>query len=72
MNVGEMKKLIEGVPDNVRFYTIGGDHEAQEVKFSDWFIAVAVEGGHLSLSEFFGEDYLSESETKARALVSDG
>ena len=72
MNVGEMRKLIEGVPDNVRLYIIAGDHEALEVDFSDWFIAVAVEGGHLSLWEFFGDDALMESETKARALVSNG
>jgi len=72
MNVGEMKKLIADLPNDLRFYTIMGDHEAQEVSFSDWFVASAEEGGRLSLWEFFGDDYLMDGESKARALVSDG
>jgi len=68
MNVGEMRKLIESVPDNVRLYTIEDDHEVREVWFSDWFTAMS----RRRSSQFFSDKDLMDGETKVRALVSDG
>ena len=65
MNVGEIRKLLEGIPDNIRLYTIAGDHEAYEIDFSDWFIT----SGEHGTWEFFGPSALMEDEEKVRALV---
>lgn len=65
MTVGDMKKLIEGVPDDVQFFEICGDHEARRVAASDGFV---VADGR-PFSQFFGDEFLMEGETKVRAIV---
>ena len=70
MTVGEMKKLIENIPDDVRFYAIVGDHEAQEQDFSDHFVTdMKLDTGRSYNGEFFGDADLLQGETKVRALV---
>lgn len=71
MNVGEMRKLIKDLPDDLRFFTIVGDHKARETGFSDWFITdMKLDTGRSHLGEFFGNDCLIDGEVRVRALVS--
>lgn len=71
MNVGQMRKLIEGVPDDVELFTIVGDHEAEPVFFEDYFVTEDKQPGKGTWNgEFFGDDALIDNEVKVRALVS--
>ncbi len=71
MNVGEMRKLIEGLSDDMNFYIIGGDHEALGVEFADSFVtSEEMPSTRIHYGQFFGDEFLLEDETKVRALVS--
>lgn len=73
MNVGEMRKLIKGLPDDLKFFTIVGDHAAKEIGFSDWFVTESKPPTYRGTwnGEFFEDDCLIDGEVKVRALVSD-
>lgn len=73
MNVGQLKKTIENMPDDIRLYVIVGDHEAQEIWFSDWFVTAPdpIRHSRKHMTEFFGDEYLDTPEQKVRALVAD-
>ncbi len=69
MTIGQLKKLIVNIPDDVRIYNSGvGDHEAWELSFTDGFV-LDYQNGSAYCREYFGDEYIAENESKIRALI---
>jgi len=66
MTVGKLRKVIEGLSDDVQIYTIDGDHEAIPVYIVDDRIVMEPDDHR---AEFFGEKYLQDGEYSVQALI---
>ena len=67
MKVGDLKKLIATIPDDVELVTESHSHEMREVDASDWF--VARHSVSRRIWQFFSDEDLMADEEKVRALV---
>ena len=69
MNVGQLRKMIADVPDDVKLYQIVEDHEAVELWFNDWNDWFVTYANERTIHEFFDDEHLFGHERKLRALV---
>jgi len=75
MTVGQLKALIEDMPDECRvYYENLGDHDAAELDFRDGFITEEYndKGVCTYRYQYFGDEYLYGDQKAVRALVTGG
>lgn len=66
INVGQLKKLIENLPDDTLIFTPGRDHEFMQGTAS--YIKVVYEKRYNGYSEYI-EHYYPEEETKSYKVI---
>ena len=67
MTVGELRAIISDVPDDMKIFTVFGDHEAREVEvFEDSVVYNSRLHRHF---QFFGDEFLTEDEVGVPALI---
>jgi hypothetical protein len=66
MTVGDLKKLIQDVPDNVPILVPGEDHSLREV---DPQVGTALKESRYSWTEDFGEEYTPEATCGKRTVA---
>lgn len=67
MNVGQLKKIIVNIPDDVLILADASCHERRLASLSDWFVVQSLGGG--MYWEYFGDEYMEPDDLKIRALV---
>ena len=66
MNVGQLRKALEGVDDDVLLVVPGSDHSYREARVQQ-DKAEVFEGGYLG--EYFGEEYASEDRLSVKPVL---
>ena len=67
MNVGEMKKLLANVDDNVQIFAEFGDHEMMLVTAGAWYVAQNTDtGDHF---EYFSVEGMEHNEIAIPAII---
>ena len=67
MNVGQLKKVIENVDDDVEILTSGSDH-AMISCFAEVHFVESLPGG-CEFFEYFGDEHMAEDSDKILALI---
>lgn len=67
LTVGQLKKLIADLPDNMDVVTPGSDHSY--LNASGWVTDTAYDEGYGGHFEYAGDEHMNEHEVKSRALV---
>ncbi len=67
MNIGELKKIIADMPDDVEMFAQALGHEMLKVSASDWKVCFSAAGRNYW--QFFDEDAILDIEKPIRALV---
>ncbi len=69
MNVGQMKKLLANVHDDIQIFTGCGDHEMRLVRAEIWQVAQHTLDGHVAYSQFFSLADLMDDEIAVPAIT---
>ncbi len=65
--IGELKAMIEDLPDDTRLFTFGGDHAAYPAGASIGYVTYWNE--YRCYNEFFSDDDMQEGEEKIPGLL---